>query len=185
MSAKTRQRTLMENLILPADQQGQDPTVGTGITSANQPLMIRRERITLASYLAAITAALDYSSHELLTFANSNVIILGTVVNVVGVPDGVGVTTIANVDIAVGSVATTSTDFSGAGEDDMVEKIDLTAGGVGQGDSLDNATPALLWVGAGASNKVFLNQAVTIGADGSVTYTGYIDVFYADLGVAS
>jgi hypothetical protein len=107
------------------------------------------------------------------------------VVNVLGVGDGTGVDTIENVDIAVGSVVTASTDFSGAGEDDMVEKIDLTAGGVGQGDSLDNGTPALLWVGAAADNEFYLNVAVAISADGSVTFTGYIDVFWLDLGVAA
>jgi len=185
MTAKVRQRTLMPNLVLPADQLGQAPTMASGITNEAQPLVIRRERIVLDGVTVAITAALDYVAQELLTLANTNAIIFGTVVNLVGVGDGTGVDTIENVDIAVGTVATTSTDFSNAGEDNLCEKIDLTAAGVGQGDSLDNTTPALVFVGAAADNKIYLNMACAITADGSVTFTGTIDVFWADLGVAS
>lgn len=165
---------------------GSDLTAGAGTTSiAYDLVLVRKARLTLTAERLTILEANDYGSIELVTLPNKNVLFLGLVMDLTATGDGEagGVETITNVDLAVGSVATTSTDFSNAGEKAYMPKIDVQAAGVSEGKSTSSEAPVI--IAAGASNKFVLNASCSITADGYIDLTGWIDVFYLDLGVAA
>lgn len=148
---------------------------------------LRRERHILESEVLTILEANDYGSIKLATLPSSNVLIVGAVVDIDGVGDGEtgGVEDITAVDVAIGTVATTSTDFSNAGEDNIVPKIDCAAEGVTEG-ATDGTTVNLFVDATAGTSSIYLNAAVVGGitADGSVTFSGWIDLLYIDIGVA-
>jgi hypothetical protein len=165
---------------------GNDLTAGAGTTSIAYDLgLIRKARLTLTAERLTILEANDYGSIELVTFPNKHILLLGVVMDLTATGDGEtgGVETITDVDVAIGSVATTSTDFSNAGEKAYMAKVDVQAAGVTEGASTSSEAPVLIT--AGAANKLILNASCSITADGYVDLTGWIDVFYIDQGKAA
>jgi hypothetical protein len=163
-------------------------TAGAGTTSMQHfATPFRRERFILTAERVTILEANDYGAIKLCDLPATNLIIAGAVVDIDGTGDGEtgGVETITAVDVAIGTVSTTSTDFTNAGEDNIVPKIDVAAAGVTEGAS--DATTVNLYVDATAgTSSVYLNVAVVGGitADGYVDFSGWIDLVYLDLGVA-
>lgn len=165
---------------------GTDLTAGTGATSIAYDLcLVRKARITMTAEQVAILEANDYGSALLATFPDKHIVLLGAVMDLTATGDGEtgGVETITDVDVALGSAATASTDFSNAGEKAYMAKIDVQAAGVCEGAATASECPVLIT--AASTNKVYINVACSITADGYVEFTGWVDLFYIDMGDAA
>lgn len=182
MVQKVKQRTLLPNQV-PTQGTAVTPTTANGVAGTTLPANVRRQVLKLTDTLIPVTAALDYGGLKLCDLPNSNLVFLGAIVDLSAAVTGTGAT-LAAVDFALGTVTTASTTFSNAGEDNLVEKIDCTAGGAIDGASVQATTS--IFVAAGASNAIYANVATgNITTDGGVTLNGTIELFFLDLGKAS
>lgn len=185
MANKLKARTIIDNLVVDGDfvRNGADVTPGTGVTLETQCSAVKRAKLKLTNFVVTVDADDDFGSTKLCDLPNSNLLILGAMVDLTAVGAG-GFTLEQNLDLAIGTVATASADFSNAGEDNIVAKIDGTAGGVVDGSSI--SIGALVPIAAGASNDVFVNVATgDIATDGTVTLNGFIVIYYIDIDKAS
>jgi hypothetical protein len=157
-------------------------TPATGILRAPGELIApRREVLDLAGISIAVDADDDFGGVAIATFPNSNLLVLGAMIDAVAVGSE-EIADITTLDVALGQAVTASADFSGAGEDSLIEAIDAAALGVVQGHSFGLATPGLVFLPAAADNEVFLNVAVAVTEDATVAFTGSVTLVYIDLG---
>lgn len=184
MASKVKQRTVLVNPVI----DGQDlhaslsVTPSTGAVLIPQFQQLRRARLKLTSFAIAVAAADDFGSLKLCDLPNSQLLVVGAIVDLDATVTGTG-SSLAAVDLAIGTVATASTNFANAGEKNVVDKLDCTSGGVIDGAA---ATAINLLIAAGASNALYVNVATgNISTAGVVTLNGYIDIIYVDLGKAS
>lgn len=185
MSHKQKIRTVLTNPVLGGARviSSLTPTAGTGSRVENLSSLVQRSRFKLTGMVAAVLAANDYGSVKLCDLPNTQILVLGVIVDLSAAVAGTG-SSLANVDLAVGTVATASAAFSNAGEKNLCPKIDCTAQGVIDGASGSTETNVL--IAAGASNAVYLNVATgNITTDGSVTLDGFVDIIYLDIGKAT
>ncbi len=152
----------------------------TGVTLTDMATPYRRARINLTGVVVPVTAALDFGSVLIATFPNSNILLLGAVMDLAAVEDGVGITVPEAVDFALGSVPLASVDFSNGGEQDVIAEGDVSAAGVMEGVSSDTEDSQFL--AAAADNEIYVNVQATISTDGDVTLDGFVDLVYVDLG---
>lgn len=181
---KQKQRTTLEHAFIDNAElrMGLSVTPGTGVIAEYAANPYRRARLKLTGFVVSVTAANDYGGTKLCDLPNSNLMILGAIVDLQATAGG-GFSTLANLDLAIGTVTTASAAFSNAGEDNIVPKIDSSAGGVVDGAS--GSTEVNVFLAAG-TNALFVNVATgNIATDGTVTLDGYIDVIYLDLGKAT
>jgi hypothetical protein len=158
-------------------------------TIVDTPVAIQRLRVTLDAYQFDILAAADFASVKLAELG-SRVIMMGVQSELDFVKDNTGVLTTAALDVAMSSAAASSSNFTSvAANADLMPKIDIN----GTGDHLDQAFDRFtLLSGATVTNYprvsintgVYLNIQTSILADGFLTLTGWIDLYYIDLGVA-
>lgn len=141
------------------------------------------ERLTLAATPITIDEANDYGSVKLVDLPDSNILILGAIVDIVCTVDGTVITDPEDLDYAIGTVAITSTDFSNAGEDDITPEANVAAAGVMQ--LATNSTTVNKFLAKGATNKAFLNIQAAIATTAIQTFAGTIDLIYVDLGSES
>lgn len=188
MTHKIKQRFLSPNLEIDGakalDQL--DFTAATGASIERKFGVLRVAEITLSSFVVSMTAANDFGGTKICDLPNTNLLVMGVMVDLAVTVAGLATNTAASLDVAIGTVTTASVDFSNAGEDNLVAKIDgvgATATGTVEGHS--GALTSVL-VTAGASNALYLNASspVTTGT-GTATFSGTIRVFYFDLSVAS
>jgi hypothetical protein len=84
-----------------------------------------------------------------------------------------------DIDWALGTVALTSTDFSNAGEKNVVTEADVAALGVMQKATATAEANVGL---AQGSNALYLNIQATIGTTATQSFSGTIRLYYIDLG---
>ena len=159
------------------------PNAAGLVTGAKFMRACQVEKLTLAATPIEIDETNDYGSVKLVDLPDSNIMILGVIVDLVCTVDGTVITDPEDIDFAIGTVAITSTDFSNAGEDDLTPEADVAALGVMQLASDANTYNVL--VAKGATNKVFLNIQATIATTAIQTFAGSIDLIYVDLGSES
>lgn len=184
MVGKVKQRTIHENAVL-GDYDVQQPvlgagTPGTGVVAIKGARSVTRLTLDLTNVAVAVDADDDFGGTLLLTLPNTPVRILGVLVDLVATAAG-GFSTLANLDVAVGTVVTASADFSNAGEDNLVAKIDGTSGGVVAGGG---AVPSSghLDVAAAADNEIWVNVATgNIATDGTVTLNGTVTLLLLEV----
>lgn len=186
---KERQITLFDNLLLPAydgsaqssmAKSGPNLTPGTNIVLDHQSQPVQFAVLDLNDVVIPLESDDDFASHKLCDLPAGHLLLLGCIVDLVISETG-GITDLANVDIAVGTVATASADFSNAGEDNVVAKIDaVTVTGVVKGGG---SPPSVLGLAlAAGDNDLFLNiGGATITTDAVVTVNGQVIVAYIDL----
>lgn len=164
-------------------RMGAAPTLNSvsGMTSEKLSRSSFVERVHLEAVSVAITAALDYASLKLFDLPNSNLTIVGAVIDIGTVAGTGGVSDPNTIDFALGTVAITSTNFSNSGEQDIVPEGDVSSLKM-KGST--TGTEDHLFIAEGASNAVYLNLQDTIGSDGTIVLTGKIDVIYDDIGRA-
>jgi hypothetical protein len=119
---------------------------------------------------------------KLVDLPASNIIVAGVVVNLVCTVDGTVITDPEDIDYAVGTAALASTDFSNAGEKNLVAENDVAALGVMQAAVSDTEDSLFLAAGAKA---VYLNIQATIGTTATQSFAGTVDLIYLDLGSQS
>lgn len=155
--------------------------VASGVKLENLARPVRVARLTLTDVEVSIAAASDFGSVKLIDFPAGTIVVFGVNLDLVAVADGSVITDVTAVDYAVGTAALASTDFSGAGEDNLVAENDVAALGVMNA----RTTAALglpLTLNAG-NNDVYLNvQAAVASGTGTVTFSGTVDIFYFDIG---
>lgn len=161
---------------------------GTGVVATtNAPRSLQRLRLTVTAAVISLTDALKYGSLSILTWPNTNLMIVNAREDLVVVKDGVGATAASTPAIAVGSAAASVSTLTGA----MIDTVDLvTLAGTLSAAAQKNgsAVSTLRRIAAGASNQLFLNASnagSSSGATGTLTVSGTIDVDFFDLGLFS
>lgn len=184
---KINQRVLAPNLIDRDSVLPSGPLAGISIMEHHR--IVKEAEFVFSGVVLSIPNADDFGNVKICDLPATNILILGAVLDLAIVTAGLTVNTAAAVDMALGTVPTASVDFSNAGEDSLIEKMD----GVG-------ATPTGTMKGASASigaglgpvrfasgaKPLHLNASSAVAAGtGTVTITGHIRLFYIDLGVQS
>jgi hypothetical protein len=180
MVHKFKGGVIVDNTLI---SNGQRTSPTASITVAEKGSVIHRSVLSLAAKSVSVLAANDYGSTKLVDLPNTNILIVGCIVDLTATLTGGCLTAgAATVDVAIGTVATTTTAFSNAGEKNLCPKIDMSAGGVAQGANTASETNVL--IAAGASNAIYLNVGEVISPpDGTVVFSGLITILYVDLGV--
>lgn len=156
------------------------PNTAAGVSLETRVRPMRMALLTLTSVPVSIAAAQDFGSVKLLDFPANSIMIMGVNVNLVASPDAV-VTDVTTIDYAIGTAALASTDFSNAGEDNLVAENDVAAQGVMNVRS--TAALSLPLVFDAGNNDIYLNvQAAVASGTGVPTFSGTVEVFYIDLG---
>lgn len=183
MSSLKKQKTIFQNLYLDdvamKSASAVTPNTAALCTLLSQGLVLRRARLELAALVVTIDNTLDYGSTKLCDLPNTGILFVGAVCSLAATGTG-GVSSIAAVDVALGTVATASTTFATTGSKNLMAKVDVTSGGVAAGQSVAAETNILL--APGASNAVYLNVVDVISTDGTVVFTGFVDILYFDVG---
>lgn len=166
---------LRDDSLLPA------PASGVGM-NANVRMPLRLE-FNLSAFSVSVLAANDYGSAKLCDLPSSNLQVLGAIVDLISSQSGFTSNNGSAIDLAIGTAATASTDFSGTNEKNLVAKIDGTGTTVGSilGSSVEGAV-GLVGLAQGAKS-VYVNVAdpVTAGT-GVLLLTGKIILIVEDLG---
>lgn len=158
------------------------PNAAAGVSADKQARAFRVEKLALADVEIEIDEANDYGSVKLVDLPDSNIVILGAIVDLVCTVDGVVITDPEDIDYAIGTVAITSVDFSNAGEDNLTPEADVAAAGVMQLASDTNTNN--VFVGKG-TNAVYLNIQSAIVTTATQSFSGSIDLIFVDLGSES
>jgi hypothetical protein len=141
-------------------------------------IVVRREVFELANVSIEVAAADDYGSVKIADVPEGRLIVFGGMVDLT-VENVSGVSTLEDVDVAIGYRATSSTDFSGLGEQAIVAKIDANSAGVVQGGIEPGESPSYRLA---SSDGIYLNVSVALGADGELAASGSVEMIYLDLG---
>lgn len=155
------------------------------------PAVARRARplcsanVDLTGVVVSLTAANDYGGAQLLTFANTNMLIVGAIIDAVATMAGFASNVGTGVTFGLGSATASNATLSSTMQDYLNVTTATGAGATAtlKGHSFDNGSPALTFLDAAAANKLFLNAAcpVTSGT-GTLTFTsGFCELFYFDL----
>jgi len=150
-----------------------------GVRLEDRCLAVRRARFRLDALAVVTEADDDFASVKLCDLPDGNLIIVGALVDLVATGTGGNAGTLDSIDLALGTAAVASVDFSNAGEDDIVPKLDADAAGVIQGGP--TGTEALGFL-ASSSDAVYLNLVDVAGTDGTIVLTGWVELLYIDLG---
>lgn len=182
MSFTERQLTRIPNLrdgisLLPV------PVAGVGMDVA--PVLPQRIRLKLSAFSVSLLAANDFGSAKLCDLPASNLVIHGAVVDLTSTQTGFASNAGTAVTMAIGTVATASTNFANAGEKNILGAITGTGAGspgAEKGSSQENGAVIDVLLAPGAK-ALYLNvgDPVTAGT-GVVAFSGVIDVYYTDLG---
>lgn len=176
---KSKQLTRLPNLrddsLLPT------PVAGVAMNS-NVRLPLKHEFV-LSALSVSLLAANDYGSVKLCDLPTNALQILSVMVDLTSTQSGFASNNGSAIDLAIGTAATASTDFSGTNEKNLVAKIDgtgTTAGSV-VGSSIEGSV-AVTGLAQGAK-AVYLNVAdpVTSGT-GILLLSGKVIIEYLDCG---
>ena len=151
---------------------------------------IQHIQLTLTSVKVAVADSDAFGGTRLAYLPNRNYIFLGGKMNLTWTKDGTGIVTSENPKAALGTAIATNATLSST----MINLINGGSGGTSLGTGLtgtlqlqsnDNVT-AIPYVGVAdsATSGLFLNVGVNPTGDGSVTFSGTIDLWYVDLGAA-
>jgi hypothetical protein len=164
-------------------------TAGVGV-AVGAPLGsqgIQRVRLTLTAAVVAATNAHKYGSLLLLTWPNANIKLVRARMNLTGTKDGAQIQAADQPTVALGSAAASNTTLATT-MIDTADTVTMAATAAAVVQKNGNATQADRQIAAGATNYVYLNIGATGntgGGDGSVAFTGTIDLFYVNLGTFS
>ena len=200
MPSSTKNREYHKNLYIGGPngsvlaRTGLGVTGGTGTKVARHSRQLCHEKVDLQAVAGiAITNAQKFNGFKALTFPNTNLLVLGwrlvlaaTISTTAGGTANVG----TDFNFALGSVTTASANFANAGEKSYMD----SHAGVGaaqaltlNGNSAHNASPAVAFIAAGASNAAYINigTAATVDSTHPQTITfgagSLLDVWYYDL----
>lgn len=191
MSARNKQRTYFDNAYLGnskliAPDALPTPAGTISVEHYAQPIM--RTRFKLAGQTLSMAAASDFGALQIVdNLPVKNRLIIGALFNLAWTMAGFTSDVATTVDVALGTVTTASVDFSNAGEDSLIEKVDgvgAGASGTAKGHFFDLASPAVIFQDAGANNDIFLNASSPVATGtGVITFTAgsIVELFHIDL----
>lgn len=164
---------------------GASVTPGSGIALDSKALPIKRATLTLSAEAVNIASANDYGSVKLVDLPVKFLLIKAVDLDLDVTVSGFATDQASTLDMAVGTVALSSTDFSNTGEQDLVDEygaVGAMATGTANGHSFSNANPADFYIADGATYDIYLNvQGAVTSGTGIATFTGTVDIFYIDL----
>lgn len=163
---------------------------GAGVTVImDVPAPLRRQRVKLENAVITLTAANDYGSLKLVDLPDRNIMILqaeltGTVIA------GGDFATNDDPKIGVGTVAASANPIATTAVNviPLTDYTNIVAGAataVAQSLQLTLGTDASLLIPDAAAQAIYLNASNTdtqLAADGTLTFNGYFDFWYIDLG---
>lgn len=163
------------------------PNAAQGVKVRRGSRLVQADTFDLTSFAITVAAASDFDSKKLCDLPNTGAIILGAVIELTATVSGFTSDVGTAVDLALGTVATASTNFANAGEDNIVAKIDGTGAGATatvKGQTAD--AEKLVFVAAGGSNAIYVNLSDPVASGtGTFTASGFITVFWVDLDLAA
>lgn len=159
------------------------PTPVAGVVLTTLGYLWQRQQLRLTNFAVTVAAANDFGSAKVCDLPDTNFLLLGVVVDLTSTMTGFTSNAGSAVDLALGTVATASTGFTNAGEDDILQKIDgAGAGSPGTVKGASSAALANQFLVAGA-RELFVNIADPVTAStGTVTLSGTIELVYGLLG---
>lgn len=170
------------NALLPPANAGQVMQV------LNHATAVQRIRLTLTSVKVSIADADAYGGTLLGYMPDKNFIWLGGEANLTWVKDGAGILTSENPKVAIGQAIATNATLSST-MSDLINGGSTGGSSIGTGltgsvvmHSNDNATPALVFLDDAATLGIFLNSSVNPTGDGTILYSGTVDLYFIDLG---
>lgn len=187
MAQKIRQKTLMPNAVIDGQpmSKGLELTANTaaGVTAVTKSRPDQFVTMTLESVRVSIASTDDFGSVKLCDLPTTGLKLTGVIVSLTGVVAGTTGGDGATVDLAVGSAATASTDFSGTNEKNALQKVDCTGGaGVLAASGISNQATASATVAQG-TNALYLNVSSPVAAStATIDFSGTIHLTFKDLG---
>lgn len=162
------------------------PVPVAGVVLTTLGYLWQRQQLRLTAFPITVAAASDFGSGKICDLPNTNLLLLGVVVDLTTTLTGFTSNAGSAVDLALGTVATASTGFTNAGEDDICQKIDgAGAGSPGTVKGASDATVGNQFLVA-AARSLFVNIADPVtAATGTVTLSGTIELVYGLLGEPS
>lgn len=164
------------------------PAQGIIAQVLNHAAGIQKIRLQLTGVVLTITDALAYGSVDLGLVPDRNYVFVGGEGDLSCVKDGVGIVTGELPKLAVGTAAASNATLSST----MINMINGGAGGTALASGLtatwkihsnDNVTAIpYLAIGDSATTHIYLNAAVNPTADGTLTITGSLTLYFIDLG---
>lgn len=167
-------------------QDGLAPAVANSAVLTRYAMPLQKAVFGLAGLVVDIAAADDFGGLQIATFADTNMLIAGFMVDAVATLSGTLVAT--NLTVSLGSAVAAATPLATTAIDYMEA---VAATGAAQtatikGHSFDNTTPALAFKDAAATNKLYINAAITTTPAATLTFvSGGVTMFYFDLGEVS
>lgn len=159
---------------------------GAAITYT-RPRALQHMRITLTNCAVTSDSVNHYGSQEILDLPNAGIFIVGSRDNLSCVKDGVHFISSDAPNVAVGTAAASNATLSGT-MINVVEQAALAGAALTETVTVNGPhSNTALQIAKGASNKVYLNVAGTMGGGGSgvLTVSGTIDLFFFDFGAFS
>lgn len=166
-------------------------TVNTGVAITSvKPVAVQKIRLTLTNIAVAIADADAYGSARLIYTPDINYLVVGAEAVFTWVKDGVGIVTGELPKLALGTAAasnaTLATTMSNILNGGATAGTAVASGLTGSWGyhSADNASTALplTVTDTPATNAIYLNASVNPTGDGTITVSGYLDLFIIPLG---
>jgi hypothetical protein len=153
----------------------------TGVSSVNRGLVPQRETMTIA-FAISVAAANDFGSAKICDLPTGNLIIIGCFVDLTCSQAGFTSNASTSLTAAVGTVATTSTNFANAGEKNVIATVTgVGAGTTGTVKGATTNTEKLLFLASGAK-ALYLNIADAVtAATGTETIAGTVELVFINL----
>lgn len=159
-----------------------DPGVD-GVTITSDDLRpIRRTVVNVVDLVLDFANATDSGTVKVMDLPNTNILIMGSAVNLVGTKGGTtnGLETNTDINLALGTTATADATLSST-DANLIASTAITANNIDAtwqaGGSVNVA------VAAGASNGIHINLGTgNLSADDTITFNGTVTLFWVDLG---
>lgn len=143
---------------------------------------IRHLRVQISELLVDVLEADDFGGSKICDLPDSNILILGAEANLSLDKDGTGILAATDLVVGIGSAVASNSTLSGTMIDVLTAALTADVDPAIFAAHTHDGTPALAFIDDGAAAALFLNVAAAIVADGSVTASGTVDIFYIDTG---
>ena len=191
MSHKRKNVNFLENSsfidsgIVDKVELGLQATANTLVALEAKAMQVKKASFTLTALSADVDSGDDFGSIKIADLPDSNILILACNADLAVTVAGFATNQADTLDLAIGTAALASTDFSGTGEKDITDEYagaGAAATGTADVHSFDNSSPASKYLTDGASNAFYMNvQGAVTSGTGTAAFTGTVDLFYIDM----
>lgn len=163
-------------------------TAGTSVTKVDGIGLINKVRLSVSALSIATTDATTsgaYGSHQLCTLPDTHLLFLGAAANLSFTEAHANITATAGLKYAVGTVAEAANDTLDSTSANIIPSTAATLSSSAAANVMGESTASLFVDASGGSQGLFLNLGIPdagSSGDGAIVVTGYIDLFYLDIG---